>query len=142
MLDNGSYFGTCHNHYPNAMSMHSPDWSTSAHSNRRFAMETMALDGTFDVRPVRRVWHKTVAAIRCCWAFDTDQLVRLHPLNTLVAVLNDAKRKRANRPNVTAIQLMLLERNEKNRNTEIKMNKWILCSRHVLIGLPGAAVDQ
>lgn len=80
-----------------------------AHSNRKFVMETMASDGTFDVMQVLRVLHKIVAANHYCWAFDKGQLVLQRPLNKL-AVLNDVKRKRANHLNAMAIPLMLLNR--------------------------------
>lgn len=106
MLDNDSYFETCHNHFPNAMLMHIQDWLMPDHSSHRFVMVTMVLDDTFDVRPVLRVLHKIVAVNHCCWAFDIDRLVLLRPLNKL-AVLNDVKRKRANRQNVMVIRLML-----------------------------------
>lgn len=114
MLDNDSYFETCHNHCSNAMLMHIPNWLKSVHLNRRFVMVTMVLGGTFDVWPALRVLHKIVAVNHYCWAFDIDQLVLLHPLNKLV-VLNDVMRKRVNHLNVMAIQPMLLERKRREK---------------------------
>lgn len=119
MLDNGSYFETCHNRYPSAMSTHSPDWLELVHSNRRFAMEMMALDGTFDVRLALRASHKIVAANRSYWAFDRGQLALRYPLNILV-VPNDAKRKLANRLNVMATLPMLFDiKNRANKEKEM-----------------------
>lgn len=77
-------------------------------------METMALDGTFDVKLVLRVSHKIVAANHYYWAFGTGRLALQRPLNKLAAP-NDAKHKRASHLNVMVTQPMLLNGESKER---------------------------
>lgn len=78
MLDSDSYSETCHNHFQNAMLMHSLNWLKSVHSTcyHRFAMVMMAMDGTFDDLLVQLALHRIVVANYCYSAFDIDRLER------------------------------------------------------------------